>query len=384
MSNFNFNMSRNSGKGQGCLIFFGMPFFGAGAAMLWFLFFSPLLQTYESESWIETDCQILSSSLKSSRSDDGYTYRPQIKYKYHFDNQSYESSRLDFAGDMSSSDRKGENKYVEKYPAGSTQKCFVNPENPSEAVLVKDWGRGMFKWIILPFGGVFFCVGLGIMLFGASPWLFKKKAPQREMGGAVTLKPTGQRMGKLAGALFINIFWNGIVSVFAIFWIGGLINGTAEGFFMKWGMGLFLSPFFAIGAFLFWNFLKEIKNMFAPKISITLRQGLSWTCGKTADIRWDIPYNAQIDELQLDFVCTESATYRRGTNTSTDTETVAVIPISVNKSMNFTGNCKFEIPEGLMPSFQSNNNSIQWAIRVRSIGPGPDADDLYNIQLYQS
>ncbi len=222
------------------------------------------------------------------------------------------------------------------------------------------------------------------MIWGAAPWIFKRKKKSSRPGGEVTLKPTGQRLGKLGGALFFCLFWNGIVSVFLTFYISGLVKGTAKGFFEKWGLGMFLTPFVCVGLFLFWNFLKEIKNYFAPKVSITLRQGLEWKCGETVEIRWDIPYNAQVEEISLNFVCKESATYRRGTNTTTDEEIVASIPIIEKKSMNFSGNCKFSIPEELMPSFVSNNNKIEWGIQVRTEGPGPDADDLYMIDLVEA
>ncbi len=59
MSKFNFKMNRQSGRGQGCLILFGMPFFGAGAAILWFMVISPILQVSQSDNWVK-DVPVLS------------------------------------------------------------------------------------------------------------------------------------------------------------------------------------------------------------------------------------------------------------------------------------------------------------------------------------
>ena len=43
MSKLNFKM-QNKGKGQGCLILFGIPFAGAGCFMLWTLVISPIME----------------------------------------------------------------------------------------------------------------------------------------------------------------------------------------------------------------------------------------------------------------------------------------------------------------------------------------------------
>ena len=379
MSNFNIKMPRSRKKGgQGCLVLFGLPFFGAGCFMLWMLVISPMLKLNKSMDWVETSCRIVKSELKTSRSSDGNTYRPLIKYSYAFQGQAYENETVDFGGTTSSSDRSGESEYLKDYPKGSKRKCFVNPDNPQEAVLVRDWGRGIFKWIAIPFGGVFALVGLGIMIYGASPWLFKRK--KKDLKGEVVLKPSAQRLGNLAGVLFINIFWNGIVSVFLIFWLNGLIRGTANGFFETWGMGLFLTPFIAVGGGMVWALFKSLRDFRAPQIFITLQDGLEWKCGQVVKIQWDIPFNVDVESVRLDFVCRESATYRRGTNTTTDDKIVATIPIAEEKSFG-TNKCDFPVPDGLMPTFESQNNLIEWAIRLRSEGPGPDADDLYIVKL---
>ena len=374
-----FNMRRKSGLGNGCLILFGFPFFAAGCFLLWFLVISPFLEYSKSGSWERVDCNITKSKLVSSSSSDGTTYRPEINYNYTYKGELYTSDSIDFSSGSSSSDRKAESKILKKFPKGEKRRCYVNPQNPSESVLVRDWGRGIFKWIAIPFGGVFAFTGLGLMLQGF--FSLRKSRKKESVRGDVVLKPTGQRLGKIGGTFFICAFWNGIVSVFLIFWLAGLINGTAEGHFLTWGLGLFLTPFLIIGAFLFWKFIKELRNFWAPGIEVTLRQGTTWNCGDTVDIGWSIPLNASVDHLMIDFVCKESATYRRGTNTVTDTQIVGSIPVFADSNVRINGNCQFQIPTLIMPSFYSSNNMIQWFVRVRSDGYGPDADDSYPIDL---
>ncbi len=371
---------QSSSKGSGCLMLFGLPFMLAGAAMLYFLVLTPFFKYQESKNWLEKPCEIISSSLKTHSDSDGDTYSPEITYKYIFEGKQYESNQLDFTGFSSSSDYSGENSAVLGYPAGSQAVCYVNPENPNEAVLQKEWGRGAFKWVAIPFGGVFFCVGLGIILMG----YFSMKGGKPKLNrnsGEVILTPTKQRLGSIGGYLFINIFWNGIVSVFLVFWISNLFSNNSKGFMETWGLGLFLTPFLAIGGFMFWGLLKEIKKYFSPKISLVLKEGTTWRVGQEVEIRWEIPYSAQIDAIILDFICKESATYRRGTTTSTDTEIVATINICEKRGSNFSEREEFKIPEELYPSFYASNNTVTWWLRVKTTGAVNNAEDLYEIQL---
>ena len=383
MSDFNLKVPRKQSKGQGCLILFGFPFFAAGCFVLWSLVISPIIDARASSNWVKTPCKIIKSELETTY-DEGATYKPIIHYTYEYDGKAYQSEKVDFSADGSSSDLKGENKYVNDFPLKSSRFCYVNPDKPEEAVLVKDWGRGIFKWVAIPFGGVFAFIGFGLMLAGASPWIFNRKKKAYSRNGEVTLKPTGQRLVNLGGALFICVFWNGIVSVFLVIWIGGLLTGSATGFFEKWGLGLFLIPFVCVGTWFLWRLYKEVKKLFAPSISLTVKPGLTWKCGDEVKLSWNIPYSAKIDKLILDFICKESATYSQGSSSTTDEEVVCEFSIYEKKSLNFTGNCKFTIPLNLMPSFESNNNQIEWGIRVQTEGEGPCADDFYVIDLLES
>ena len=59
------------------------------------------------------------------------------------------------------------------------------------------------------------------------------------------------RLLDVGGVLFLNLFWNGIVSVFVVGLCGGFpMEETIEGA-AWWGMLLFLTPFIAIGGFMF-------------------------------------------------------------------------------------------------------------------------------------
>lgn len=381
-------MAENKNKvsseiGQGYVILFGLPFFLAGCFLLWTMVIGPILKMSQSSDWIKTPCLITKSELHINNDSDGNTYSPKIHYTYQYNGKQYKGETVDFSGEGSSSDKVGESEPLKAFPVNQSRFCYVNPDIPSEAVLIKDWGRGLFKWVAIPFGGVFAFIGLGLILAGVSPWIFKKKKKNYKNQNEVTLTPTAERLTGLAAALFITVFWNGIVSVFLVIWLGGLIRGTATGFMEVWGLGLFLSPFICIGAGFLWKLYKEVRKFFAPKVSLTLKNGDLWKCGDHIDLQWNLPLSAQVDKITLDFVCKELATYSQGSSSSTDEEIVAEYSIYEKNTINFTGSCKFTVPENLMPSFDCLNNTIQWGIRVQTQGSSINADDFYNIELIE-
>jgi DNA-binding protein len=72
------------------------------------------------------------------------------------------------------------------------------------------------------------------------------------------------RLGQIAGALFMCLFWNGIVSVFVMGlfgWAPRMGNGMPQGAGW-WGMFLFLIPFEAVGVSILWGLLYMLGEPF--------------------------------------------------------------------------------------------------------------------------
>src|SRR5215213_9577168 len=126
---------RRAGQGTGCLVLFGLVFALIGGVALWFTFVRPMSRLVAARSWQETPCVIAESQvLESSDSDGGSTYKPDIHFTYTFEGREYRSNRYNFI-DVSSSGRGGKEEIVAYYSPGLHTVCWVNPENPSEAVL---------------------------------------------------------------------------------------------------------------------------------------------------------------------------------------------------------------------------------------------------------
>ena len=82
-------------------------------------------------------CTIVESRLAAQSPTDpgGETlYRPEVRYRYRVGPSDFESTRYRFVNAFRN-DESGAAAAVRAYPAGATVSCFVDPADPSEAVL---------------------------------------------------------------------------------------------------------------------------------------------------------------------------------------------------------------------------------------------------------
>src|SRR5678815_1523130 len=102
--------------------------------LLRFYFFCwrPLRRVRSAQSWRETPCVILSSGVTEDRSDSGY--RVLVSYQYEWAGEWYSASRYNFSPSATSG-RRGKRKAAARLVPGSTTNCYVNPDNPRDAVI---------------------------------------------------------------------------------------------------------------------------------------------------------------------------------------------------------------------------------------------------------
>ena len=105
------------GVGIGVMIVFFGIFFLFGAGFLIPFFVRPALQVMQARSWVELQCEMVSSSVRSHPGDDGATYSIDALFSYEVDGREYRSNRYQFIGGSSSGyDRRAET--VKELPAG--------------------------------------------------------------------------------------------------------------------------------------------------------------------------------------------------------------------------------------------------------------------------
>ena len=357
-------------------------------------FVRPLLKIAAAQSWASVPCEIVSSRVKTHSDSDGNTYRVDVVYRYTYQDRNYTANRYHFAtGSSGGYERKAE--VVRRLPAGTQAICFVDPADPSEAVLERSLTSDLWFGLI-PF--VFATFGAGGLIFtfrqnssGADLSVFKPFSANARAGagnwtpdhdktaGPQTLKPASSPKMKLLGLMFAVVFWNGIVSVFLF----NLHSQWRHGMF-SWFIAVFLTPFVLIGLGLIGAVFYQFMALFNPRPSLTISSG-GLHPGKTIDVSWSLAGRAsRLRRLQITLEGREEATYRRGTDTRIDKEIFARIQLVDTSDLTAlqNGTARLHLPPGAMHSFKSANNKIVWTLTVQGDIPRwPDIKEEYSLNV---
>jgi hypothetical protein len=123
-------------------IVFGLIVTAIGLWLSYILLVRPLMLSREAQSWVETPCKVISAKVGShashgSKGHSSTTYSIDIIYEYAFNGKRYRTDSYDFIS-KSSSGYNGKKEVVDRYLAMKNPVCFVDPKDPTSAVLVRD------------------------------------------------------------------------------------------------------------------------------------------------------------------------------------------------------------------------------------------------------
>jgi hypothetical protein len=382
-------------KALGCLVGFFAIFFFAGLGTSLF-FIRPALKNIAARSWPEVPCVVLSSDVRShSGSKGGSTYSVDILYQYEIGGRSYRSNQFHFMGG-SSGGYEAKAAVVAQNPPGTRRVCYVNPADPTDAVLQRSFDR---EYIVAIVPAIFTLVGLGGILLvlravrkqraalagaaaaGASPggrFVEAEEGDGPEESGPVVLKPPSA-LGKLFGMIFLAVFWNGIVSVF--FWqmLKGWKTGSAPV-----GLTIFLIPFVLIGLAFIVGIGYFFLALFNPRPRLTLSRRRI-PLGGSATLEWSFSGAAsRITRVLVRVEGREECRYRRGTTTYTDKNVFATIPVfdAPGEAGARAGNASFTIPAPAMHSFSAPDNKIIWTLKFTGeIPKWPDVSEDFELDV---
>jgi hypothetical protein len=358
-----------------------------GGALFWTMTLRPVLRILDAQTWPEVPCTIVESHVDESSDSDGTTYKVAVTFNYLYEGRELTSSRYDFTS-FYSSGYDGKAEVVARYPAGSRSVAYVNPSNPSEAVLARSFSA---RYLVGLFGLLFFLPGLFLLIWivgsrikGASPKLalvtdpaspFGVANPQGDVDGPVELKPQSTPLGKLLGTILISLIWNGIT------WVGILASfrdgNRPEGCLMA-----FLAVFALVGLLLIYGMLRQFLVLFNPRPKLTLSPG-ALPLGETIYLQWRLAGGTGgVRRLAVTLEGREEASYRSGTSNYTDKEVFARIPLvdTTDSYQMATGSTSFRVPADTMPSFRAEHNRIIWTIKAQlEIANWPDSDEEFEV-----
>lgn len=396
-------------KGRGgtvfALLFFSL-FFLAGSAFMYFVFVRPVTKSIASGGWPTVPCEIVRSEVDSHSDSDGTTYSIEIEFRYRYQDRVYTGGRYEFM-DMNSSGRSGKQRVVSNYPVGSEAMCYVNPDDPQEAVLHRGLSNNMW-FALIPL--VFMLVGGGgivgtLISIGKRSWAtgsaknVSGKAPadrgwwpnlvkQLEAQGgpdavrnrSETVLPTKSRLGKLLGLLIFTIIWDSITAVVIVVM---LKDGDTPIFAL-----VILGVFALVGVGMIAGVVQQALALANPVVALTFSPRVV-ELGQPLEISWQI--NGRTDRLRrLTFTLegVERATYTRGTDTYTDEHVFTSFllyeynnetgrdPVAID------GQVSYPVPIDTMHSMDASNNDIVWRIQVHGdIPKWPDVKDTYDFAV---
>jgi hypothetical protein len=373
------NKERKGRRFLGCFFTVFMLFgLGFSAIFAW-----PMTEILQARGWRETPCTILTSEVRSHRgSKGGSTYSVEVTYEYVVNEQTYTSSRYKFMTG-SSSGYDGKKAVVDRLRPGTKTVCYVDRRNPSEAVIERGFTADLM-FALIPL--TFVAVGTG-GLFVLMVRKGKPKSPHERAAAAGAAPPKGAKGelkastspgARLGCAIFLAVFWNGILSFFVVDmvqdWSKGRFDGCATAFML---------PFVLVGlgilVFVGYCFLA----LFNPRPKVRMHG--EPTLGETIEVEWEIAGNCdRMTRFSILLEGREEATYRRGTSTTTEKsifESVELAAITRSKDMR-RGKVKASIPAASMHSFKADNNKFVWHLRVEGQIPRwPDVSEEYEIEV---
>jgi hypothetical protein len=359
-----------------------------GLAFSYFIFWRPWSRWLAARFWKETPCTVVSSRV--AEGSDGGTYWVDLGYAYVVDGREYRGSRYDFVeGSTSGYDRKAA--IVARYPAGTRATCWVDPADPSQSVLSRDFSSS-YLFCLLPL--ILVATGVREIARAFQPTRKKRRAQalQAVMGPRPSpfgvespadaeqpqvLKPPFSPPEKLFGLSIVALVWYGIASILLFVVVGDWRSGKPESLVV-----IVLVSLVLCGLGLIFGVFRQFLVLFNPRLELTLSRG-ALVPGEAALLQWKIEGRAtRVTRLKIILEGREEATYRRGTDTVTDREVFATISIiDTDQPMQIAqGSGRVHVPDDTMPSFSADRNKIVWTLKAACEIPGwPDSDDEYEI-----
>jgi hypothetical protein len=362
-------------------------FFFIGAAFSYFIFIRPVARIVAARSWNAVPCDIQSSRVASSTdSDGGTTYRVDVTYRYAVDGATHTGDRYRFLR-FSSSGYKGKAAIVDRLRPGTTTTCWVNPDDASDAVIERGFSPDMLfgliplVFVLIGGGGMYAAiVGRRTRFINAVPGLPDSRthaamsygtAPR---SGPTLLEPRYTRRAKFIGFTLFGIVWNSVVAFFIVQIVSNWRMGVVQ-----WAMALFLIPFAVSGAVMVVIVVWHGMLLANPRPLLTVGSD-AVALGDELKVQWAIDGRAdKLTALRIFLEGREEATYRRGTDSRTDRNVFARIPVVEEIApVQMQGSRKITVPTNTMHSFDASNNKIVWSLRVYGEIPNwPDSDDEF-------
>jgi len=124
---------------------------GGASALFYFFQLHPWLQSRAAQAWAQVPCRIIQCQLNthtSSGKSHSQSYDLSLDYRYTVGGATQEATTYDFTMGATS-DYDWWASAAQYYQPGMAAVCYVNPQNPASAVLVRDFDRNTVAWVFV-------------------------------------------------------------------------------------------------------------------------------------------------------------------------------------------------------------------------------------------
>ncbi len=373
----------------GCLAGFFSVFLAAGLLFATFFVVPAVRNVRAMLTWEEVDCEVLESFVETHSGSDSTTYSVEVRYRYQWEGVDYEGDRYHFIGGASSG-RDAKQETVDRLPPGEIARCWIDPDEPSESVLSLAW-TWEYLFVLLPM--VFIAIGGGGLVFAWASWRNERERRELERSGQVVEPPRDEvvptvaagpveieekagPVAKLIIMIGVALFWNGVVSVF----LWALYDEWRSTGSLDSCLAIFLIPFVLVGVLLLISVPYQVLALANPRPKLRLAHSGVPIGGSTA-LEWSFEgASGRLRDLKIVLEGTESATYRRGTRTHTESrvfERIAVLTSTPGMLLG-RGSVDLEVPADTMHTFEGSRNQVTWTLQLHgSIRRWPDVMAQY-------
>ena len=368
--------------------------------------------------FIETTCRIEDKRVGQIESEDGTLYRPELKIEYQVDGQPYHSAWIYDVRNAYSTGREEKAATLERFIKGKEYVCWYDPADPYVVVLVR--GYHWWIWLVFAVPLSFIVIGGGGVLYSVLHWgksaerraamarraqrrdlfkgngRFRRRFPNIPEDSDITNSPGTKLRFRLPirsspgwalfGVLVACLFWNGIVSVFALGALRAHLDGQPD-----WLLTLFLIPFVLGGIGLIALLIRQL--LLATGIGPTLVEISDHPLHPLDQCRLFVSQSGRlrVNSLAVLLVCEEATTYRQGTDTRTETREVYRREIfrregfEVRHGLPFETECELAVPAGAMHSFKADHNEVNWKLVVKGDAAGwPGYERTFPLVIHPS
>ncbi|MHC4213375.1 MAG: DUF3592 domain-containing protein [Planctomycetota bacterium] len=140
-----------------------------GLFLVFYIFLKPVSDISRAKEWVETECVIESMDFKETGDGPESETYTDVIYSYEFGGKNYKSNVYELG---TSFDNFKQRSGI-MYSAGEKATCFVNPDNPAEAVMVKPTYSNQLWWVVLPI--IFILIGSSIGVYALRQYLIAIK-----------------------------------------------------------------------------------------------------------------------------------------------------------------------------------------------------------------